>query len=135
MRFFLAFIASGIAVSVIDSMAVFWIVLLGTWGLLHVLSPGTCPHCRKGVKFMADTCHHCGKSVKEEKPKPEPEPERPEPDIRAVAARMGLPADDPAVEADLRQLAGQRTEPPPPGWYEAPGGGGRRYWDGKSWTA
>lgn len=65
MRFFLAFIAAGAAVSIIDSMAVFWIVLLGTWITLHGISPGSCPHCRKGVKLMAGTCHHCGKAVKE----------------------------------------------------------------------
>lgn len=51
--------------SVIDNMTVFWVVVMVVWGALHIVSPGHCPHCRKGVRFLADTCHHCGKSVRE----------------------------------------------------------------------
>lgn len=65
MRLFLAFMAGGLVTSVIDNMTVFWVVVMVVWGALHIVSPGHCPHCRKGVRFLADTCHHCGKSVRE----------------------------------------------------------------------
>jgi predicted amidophosphoribosyltransferase len=63
MRFVISFFAAGMAVTVINSMAVFWLTLAGVWLVLNVVSPGTCPHCRKRVKFLASTCHHCGKAV------------------------------------------------------------------------
>jgi rRNA maturation protein Nop10 len=65
-RFLIAFLAGGLAYGAIPSGAVFWIVFLGSWIALHTISPGTCPHCGKGVRFMADTCHHCGRAVKAE---------------------------------------------------------------------
>lgn len=134
MRFFLACIAGGIAVNIIDSQAVFFIVLLGSWGALHIISPGHCPHCRKGVKFMADTCHHCGKPVKEEKPaKAVAGWKSTAIDPKAAAEKMGLPPDDPSVRADIETLTRGRPANPPPGWYETPGGD-RRYWDGDCWT-
>lgn len=64
-RLLIALLAGGFAYAVISAMAVFWIVFLGSWAALHIVSPGACPHCGKGVRFMADTCHHCGKAVKE----------------------------------------------------------------------
>ena len=137
MRFFLAFIAAGAAVNIVDSQAVFFIVLLGCWGALHIISPGHCPHCRKGVKFMANTCHHCGKPVKEEKVAETVQDRRSMAiDPKAVAKKMGLPPDDPSVQADIETLTSGHSaasQDPPPGWYEAPGGG-RRFWDGNRWT-
>lgn len=66
MRLFLAFMGAGIIVSVFPlGVAPFWIALLVIWAALHIISPGHCPHCRKGVRFLADTCHHCRKSVRE----------------------------------------------------------------------
>ncbi len=64
-RFLIGLLAGGLAYALIPSTVVFWVVFLGTWAAMHAISPGTCPHCGKGVKFMYDTCHHCGKNVKQ----------------------------------------------------------------------
>lgn len=54
-----------------------------------------------------------------------------------MAKRLGVPPDDPSVQADLRRLAGGRdaTADTPPGWYPFPGEKGyRRWWTGEAWT-
>ncbi len=51
-----------------------------------------------------------------------------------IAKRLGVPADDPSVRADLERL-GERTAAtptPPAGWY--PFEGRLRWWDGTAWT-
>jgi hypothetical protein len=51
-----------------------------------------------------------------------------------VAKQLGVPADDPWVQADLETLAraGHKPTTPPAGWY--PVQGRLRWWDGTAWT-
>jgi hypothetical protein len=64
MRVFIAFMAGGAMMSVINSPLVFFLTMALTWVTLQIISPGWCPHCRKGVRLFAGTCHHCGKEVR-----------------------------------------------------------------------
>jgi len=61
-RFLIAAVAGALVAALWAPLGV--VVFFGAWGGLHYLSPGTCPRCKKGVRFMADTCHHCGSRVK-----------------------------------------------------------------------
>lgn len=63
-RFLIAVLAGGLAYAATSWVPAFWIVFFGSWLALHIVSPGSCPHCGKGVRFMADVCHHCGRNVK-----------------------------------------------------------------------
>lgn len=60
-RFLIAAVAGSLVAAIWIPLGV--VVFFASWIALHILSPATCPRCRKGVRFMADTCHHCGSRV------------------------------------------------------------------------
>ncbi len=62
--------------------------------------------------------------------------ERNNPDYASIAGQLGLPADDPTVQADLQRLAEKAPvdarPAPKPSWY--PVQGRLRWWNGTAWT-
>lgn len=87
----------------------------------------TCERCGASLSASDSFCGTCGSPVAG------PTSEQSRTGERAQTTRAGAPM---AARTGTTSIAANASggDRPAPGWYPAPEGGGRRYWDGQRWT-